>query len=101
MSVSAEEIEEQARQVIQTQQVEQVLQKAAQGRILNGVKVGLQFFLDETIVAPIKYSDGVVDLKWLLRSILSGEFSVHTETPKRAPVTTRMIRPLADKSGAN
>ena len=93
MSVTAEEIEDQARQTIQTQQAEQQAETVAKMRILNGVKVGMQFLTDETIVAPIRYSDGIVDLKWLLRSILSGEFSVHTQLPVRAAAKPRLPRP--------
>ena len=43
--------------------------------------------LDEHVTAPIKYADGISDLKWLLRKILAGDYGIDMDpkaTQKRA-----------------
>ncbi len=50
-----------------------------QARAVNAMKVGLEFLIDDSVIGPIKYSDGLADLKWMLRGLLSGQFGLNLD----------------------
>lgn len=54
----------------------QQYQQAQANKVNNALKTGLALF-DEDINVPIKLNDGLADLKWLLRSLLAGQFSIN------------------------
>ncbi|KKL98759.1 hypothetical protein LCGC14_1821240 [marine sediment metagenome] len=59
---------------------EQLLQQQADSqKIMSAIQGGLAFLADETVNGPIKYSDGISDLKWLLRMLISGEYGINTD----------------------
>lgn len=58
---------------------EQLQQQADSQKITSAIQVGLAFLGDETVNGPIKYSDGISDLKWLLRMLISGEYGINTD----------------------
>ncbi len=68
-------------------QLQQMQQAQEQQRLGRAVQGGLQMLLDEHVTAPIKYVDGISDLKWMLRKLLAGEFAINMD-PKAAQVTT-------------
>lgn len=77
MSAQARPTQEQA-QLVQQSQLEQQ-------RILRAVTLGLKFLEDEAVSGPMKYADGVTDLKWLLRQLASGGFNINLDpTGQRA-----------------
>lgn len=45
-------------------------------KVLMAISVGRQLLTDETVVAPIKYADGIAALKWLLNQLLNGQFAI-------------------------
>ena len=55
------------------------LQEETSQKILRAIQVGLQFLNDEKVSAPIKYADGIVDLKWLLRNLGSGVYGINLD----------------------
>ena len=58
----------------------QALQAQENGqRILRAIQLGLQFLDDDEVTAPIKYADGIVDLKWLLRNLGSGVYGINLD----------------------
>ena len=58
-----------------------------QQRILSATRGGMQFLTDETVAAPIKHADGIVDLKWLLVTLLSGDFVISPRPTAIQPET--------------
>jgi hypothetical protein len=52
---------------------------------MRAIQVGLVFLGDETVNGPIKYSDGITDLKWLLRNLANGVFGIDTQPTQRVP----------------
>ena len=59
---------------------EQLLQQQADSqKIMSAIQGGLAFLADETVNGPIKYSEGISDLKWLLRMLISGEYGINTD----------------------
>lgn len=67
----------------QEQAQKQMRQQAIQQRMTSALKGGLDFLQDEAVVAPIKHADGIVDLKWMLRTIASGEFGIDTDPGRK------------------
>ncbi len=67
-----------------------------QARAVNAMKAGLEFLIDEKVIGPIKYSDGLADLKWMLRGLLSGQFGLSFDiAADRGPPTDQVKgRPL-------
>ncbi len=55
----------------------QVLQ--ANQRLGRAVQGGMQFIIDETVTSTIKHSAAIEDLKWMLRMLLTGEFSINLD----------------------
>jgi len=56
-------------------------------KIMRAIQVGLVFLADETVVGPIKYSDGITDLKWLLRNLASGVFGIDMQPNRQSAPT--------------
>jgi len=85
---------EQVQQQLSPQQ-RQMQNQITQQKILRAIQGGIQFLTDETVNAPIKYSDGIVDLKWLLRALASGEFGIDTDPNglQGAPVSLKPLSP--------
>ena len=48
-------------------------------RIMRAIQVGIAFLNDETVTGPIKYADGISDLKWLLRNLASGIYGINLD----------------------
>ena len=65
---------------VQTQQdiARRQLQSA---KVSNGLKIGIKMLEDDSVIAPIKYVEGIVDLKWLLRTLLSGNAFINFVAP--------------------
>ena len=74
-----------ANQMQQPPTPEQLQQQATSQKIMRAIQVGLVFLGDETVIGPIKYSDGITDLKWLLRNLASGVFGIDTNPNQQAP----------------
>lgn len=74
---------------------EQQQAQVVRARAINGMQKGLEFLIDETVVGPMKYADGVADLKWLLRGLLSGQFSLNLD-PQAAGPSSATGKPLSD-----
>ena len=76
-----------------------------QARAINGMKVGLEFLIDDSVIGPIKYAEGLADLKWILRGLLSGQFGLNLDAERGLSAVTS--KPLSDyeetpgDSGAN
>ncbi len=72
-------------------------------RILRAIQVGLQFLVDDEVAAPIKYADGIVDLKWLLRNLGSGVYGINLDPNQQqvpgAPGGSGKGRALSDYDG--
>ena len=66
-----------------------------QQRILRAIHGGMRYLLDEIVVAPTKHADGIVDLKWLLRKLLSGEWGLNMN-PQQAEKLTTDQEPLPE-----
>jgi len=77
------------------------LQLAEQQRAGSGMTQGMEFLEDKSgnVTAPIKYADGIVDLKWLLRMLLSGRFGINFR-PAQAAVPPGP-RPPGEGEGAS
>lgn len=81
-----------------TQQVQEQLQaQANQAKAINGMKVGLEFLMDDSVIGPIKYAEGLADLKWMLRGMLSGQFRLDFNLNQGLSVVTG--KPLSDYDG--
>ncbi|KKM83936.1 hypothetical protein LCGC14_1304300 [marine sediment metagenome] len=57
-------------------------------RALRAIQRGMQYLLDETVTGPMKHSDGVADLKWLLRKLMSGEWGLNMDPKRGEGLTT-------------
>lgn len=66
-------------------------------RAVNGMKVGLEFLIDDSVIGPIKYSEGLADLKWVIRGILAGQFALNLAPERGLPAATG--KPLSDYDG--
>ncbi len=79
---------------------EQLQQQANSQKIMSAIQVGLAFLGDETVNGPIKYSDGISDLKWLLRMLISGEYGINTD-PNQLRIEGKApeIPPTGSKEG--
>ncbi|MEE8598182.1 MAG: hypothetical protein V3S69_01435 [Dehalococcoidales bacterium] len=64
-------------------------------RAVNGMKEGLEFLIDDSVIGPIKYAEGLADLKWLLRGVLGGQFGLNLE-PQAAPVAAATGKALSE-----
>jgi len=80
MSAQAQQTQAEAQQV-----------QLRQAKILNGLKVGMQMLEDDTVVGPLKYSEGLADLKWVLRNLLAGQFTISLEADRAGPPQGRAL----------
>ena len=60
-------------------------QQAREQRATHAITGGLQFLDDETVIGPIKHAEGIADLKWLLRTLLAGQFGIDFGKPQAPP----------------
>ena len=70
-------------------------------RILRAIQVGLQFLIDEEVTAPIKYADGIVDLKWLLRNLGSGVYGINLDPNQVQELPPGIEKKEGEKIGGN
>ncbi len=91
MSAQAQQTQAEAQQV-----------QLRQAKILSGIKVGMQMLEDETVIGPLKYAEGLADLKWILRNLLAGQFSINMESarPPTKPLEGRALSDY-DESGSS
>ncbi len=72
-----------------------------QARILNGIKGGLEFLIDDAVIGPIKYAESLSDLKWILRGLLAGQFSINLDAQRVLEPKPEEAKPEEEKTGAN
>lgn len=68
-----------AEQVQAKQQASVQQSQMMQQKILRAITQGLKFLEEDTVIGPMKYSDGVSDLKWLLRQLGGGAFTINLD----------------------
>ncbi len=73
---------------------EQIQAQVSQAKIVSGLKTGLEFLNDGSVNGPIMYAEGIADLKWLLRGLLSGQFSLNLDPGSGPPRDQVKGRPL-------
>lgn len=76
----------------------QMLERDTGQRLTRAVQGGLQYLLDETVSGPMKHADGVSDLKWLLRKLMVGEYTINLR-PDRPQAPPDKGRALEDYDG--
>ena len=78
------------------------LQQAEQQRAASGMTQGMEFLEDKSgnVTAPIKYADGIADLKWLLRMLLNGRFGINFR-PVQAGMPPGPPPPEHETTGGN
>ena len=75
MNTAANEMQQRQMQQLQSQ------------KVIRGLQTGIDLLEDKNVVAPIAMHEGLTDLKWLIRGILSGQFSIDL-SPIKEPIET-------------
>ena len=62
-------------------QTEALVKQRQNQRVLMAITVGMEFLEDRQVSGPIHYSEGLTDLKWLLRLLLAGQAAINFTPP--------------------
>lgn len=62
-------------------------------KVMRGASTGLKYLEDERVVGPMYYLDGLADLKWFLKMVISGNVILDFGTPEKALRTAAAAMP--------